>query len=126
MYTLLICDDEELSREGLTEYVKSIRNDIEIIDYAKDGIEAISKISDLKPQIVLMDINLPFKDGLEVIETAKESEHLAQYIIISGYSDFNYAQKAIRLGVVDYLLKPVNRLSLAKAIYNCIIQIVNN
>ena len=126
MYTLLICDDEELSREGLTEYVKSIRNDIEIIDYAKDGIEAISKISDLKPQIVLMDINLPFKDGLEVIETAKESEHLAQYIIISGYSDFNYAQKAIRLGVVDYLLKPVNRLSLAKAIDNCIIQIVNN
>lgn len=126
MYTLLICDDEELSREGLTKYVKSIRNDIEIIDYAKDGIEAITKISDLKPQIVLMDINLPFKDGLEVIETAKECEHLAQYIIISGYSDFNYAQKAIRLGVADYLLKPVNRLSLAKAIDNCIIQIANN
>ena len=74
MYKLLICDDEELSREGLSEYVKSIRNDIEIIGYGRDGIEAISKISDLKPQIVLMDINLPFKDGLEVIETVKESE----------------------------------------------------
>ncbi len=99
MYKLLICDDEELSREGLSEYVKSIRNDIEIIGYGRDGIEAISKISDLKPQIVLMDINLPFKDGLEVIETVKESEQQLFYIIVSGYSDFAYAQKAIRLGV---------------------------
>lgn len=126
MYKLLICDDEELSREGLSEYVKSIRNDIEIIGYGRDGIEAISKISDLKPQIVLMDINLPFKDGLEVIETVKESEQQLFYIIVSGYSDFAYAQKAIRLGVIDYLLKPVNRLSLAKAIDNCIVQIQNN
>lgn len=126
MYRLLICDDEAISREGLTEYVKSIRNDIEIVGYGKDGIEAIGKITDLKPQIVLMDINLPFKDGLEVIETVKESEQQVFYIIVSGYSDFAYAQKAIRLGVVDYLLKPVNKLSLAKAIDNCIVQIQNN
>ncbi|MGN1406310.1 MAG: response regulator [Erysipelotrichaceae bacterium] len=126
MYRLLICDDEAISREGLTEYVKSIRNDIEIVGYGRDGIEAINKVINLKPQIVLMDINLPFKDGLEVIETVKETEQQVFYIIVSGYSDFNYAQKAIRLGVVDYLLKPVNRSALAKAIDNCIVQIQNN
>ena len=118
MYSLLICDDEELSRTGLSEYVSLLREDFEIIGYAKDGIEAIAKIVDLKPQIVLMDINLPFKDGLEVIETVKESETIVQYIIVSGYSDFAYAQRAIRLSVVDYLLKPVNKKALAKALDN--------
>lgn len=126
MYSLLICDDEELSRTGLSEYVSLLREDFEIIGYAKDGIEAIAKIVDLKPQVVLMDINLPFKDGLEVIETVKESETIVQYIIVSGYSDFAYAQRAIRLSVVDYLLKPVNRKALAKALDNCVMQIQNN
>lgn len=123
MWKCIICDDEEMTREGLTLLIKSMRNDIEIVDTAASGEEAIEKIRQKKPNIVLIDINMPLKNGLEVMSTITPEFPNIKFIIISGYSDFEYAQKALRYHAVDYLLKPVDFETLNEVLNRCIQQI---
>ena len=79
---------------------------------ANDGISALALIEELHPDIVITDIRMPGYDGIELIEKAKALNPRIDFIIISGYRHFNYAQKAIRFGVEDYLLKPLKALEI--------------
>src|SRR5690348_13074547 len=98
MYTLMIIEDEPMEREALHRIIsKEFKDQIRILDDAKNGIEAIKKAQQNKPDIILMDIRLPGKNGLEVQEEVISLLPNVQTIIQTAYSDFNYAQKALKL-----------------------------
>lgn len=104
---LLIADDEVQIRTGLAESIAWADLGISEVLTAKDGIEAVEVVKKNRPQIIIADIRMPGIDGLEL---AQQAINLAssKIIIISGHSDFTYAQQAIKIGVYDYLLKPIN------------------
>ncbi len=108
MYRVVIADDEEIIRTGLKKLIESYNLDLHVIGLAEDGKEAIAAIEKFRPEIILMDINMPLANGLEVIERVRQVDKDAKIIIISGYNEFAYAQKALDLGVFTYLLKPID------------------
>ncbi len=107
MYKLLIVEDEEMIRKGLRYTFDWTKSDIIVIDEAANGLDALNKIKTLNPDIVLLDINMPIMDGITLLQNSIE-QHKYSAIIISGYDEFALAQKAIHLGVTEYLLKPLD------------------
>ncbi|MEG0352532.1 MAG: response regulator [Cellulosilyticaceae bacterium] len=106
MYKVLIIDDEVFIREGLKMIIPWQELGCEIVGQAEDGEEGVEKIIELKPDIIISDIRMPKKNGLEMIDEIKSINQNSQMIILTGYRDFEYAQQAIRLGVIRFLLKP--------------------
>jgi len=104
---IIIADDERLARVNVRSMLEELEMPVEIIGEAKDGTELVALIAADPPDVVFVDIRMPVMDGLQAIQHAAHTEHI-QWVIISGYSDFAYAQHAIKLQVVDYLLKPVD------------------
>ena len=107
MYSVLIIDDEEGITEGLALLIGRCVPNIEIVGIAHSGTEGIDYAASLEPDIIMTDIRMPGLDGLEMISLLKERGCNGVFIILSGYSDFDYAKKAISLGVRFYLNKPV-------------------
>lgn len=114
MYRVLVADDESIIREGMKCLFDWEKMGYSIVDEAANGEQALQKIITLEPDVVLMDIRMPGLTGLEVIRRARESGFHGKIIIISGYSDFKYAQEAIRCGVQYYLTKPIDEDELAE------------
>lgn len=108
MLKILIVDDEEIILSGISKKIKRLTPQFDIIGCAGTAAEALEIVKKQHPDIVITDIKLPGIDGLEFIEMAQKICSNTEYIIISAYEDFHYAQKAISLGVADYLIKPVN------------------
>lgn len=107
MYTVFLADDEFKVINGLLRTIDWEGLQSEVIGYAQDGLEAEEKISSLQPDIVFIDICMPQKSGLEVMESIFE-DYPCAFIIFSGYTEFEYAKKALQMKAVDYLIKPVN------------------
>ncbi|MFN3699100.1 MAG: response regulator [Dictyoglomus sp.] len=107
-YKVFIVDDEPIIREGLKKIVNWNALGFNIIGEAGDGFEALEKISKLDPHLCIIDIKIPEIDGLELISKVKEFKDELKIIILTGYPEFEYAQKAINLGVESYILKPVD------------------
>lgn len=107
MFRIVIADDEEIIRNGLKNLIESYDLNLSVVGTASDGEEALQLIQEYQPEIILMDINMPFMNGLQVIEKTKELDPNSKIVIISGYDQFEYAQKALELGVFSYLLKPI-------------------
>ncbi len=105
--TLLIVDDEDEIRKGLRNAIDWQKAGIYLVGTAQNGSEALEMIREYLPDIVISDINMPEMDGLEMIAQAREEGYSGKFIILSGYDDFQYAQKAIRYHVDDYIIKPV-------------------
>lgn len=103
---LLIADDEDSIRNGMMNYVRLHSERIDKIYLAKNGQEALDHIIRWKPDMMILDIQMPVMDGLALMKEASKMEILPKTIILSGYDDFKYAQQAIRCGVEEYLLKP--------------------
>ncbi|SEO48845.1 response regulator transcription factor [Paenibacillus sp. OV219] len=109
MRRAILVDDEVFARKGLVGLIPWEQYGFEIIAEAEDGEEALALIEQHKPDLVITDIRMPVLDGLELIQTVQERLGKAvKFIIISGYGDFKYAQQAVRFGVHDYLLKPID------------------
>ena len=108
MLKLLIVDDERIIRETMATIIDWNTLDIQLIGTAKDGIEAYNIILDEYPDIVLTDIKMPALSGIELIAKIHEINPQTQFIILSGYGEFEYAKKAMQYGVKHYLLKPCN------------------
>lgn len=106
MYKVLIADDETFVRNLLEKNLRASGLPIEITISAENGQEALEKAFLSPPDIVITDIAMPIQNGLELIRSLKDHGISSKNIIISGYDEFDYAKKAIALGVTDYLLKP--------------------
>ena len=111
MFKVLIVDDEVFVRKGLQKLIPWEEFHFTIAGEAKHGGEALDMMRELSPDLVITDIMMPVLDGLGLIRSVKEEgEGTAdpEFIIISGYNEFKYAQQAIRYGVQDYILKPID------------------
>lgn len=113
---LFIADDEIDVREGLRYILDWSELGFYICGEGKNGQDTLEQIVKCQPDIVLMDIRMPKLTGLEVVKQAKEQGFRGKFIILSGYSDFSYAQDAIQLGVSSYLTKPIDEAALEKAV----------
>ncbi|MGN0156087.1 MAG: response regulator [Lachnospiraceae bacterium] len=104
---LLIADDEDVIRNGIAKYIQLHTDRFDKIYTAANGREALEIIFRDKPDIMLLDVQMPIKTGIEVMQDAKRAGILPQTLILSAYDEFRYCQQAMRLGAKDYLLKPV-------------------
>lgn len=105
---VLLVDDEIMIREGFKKLFDWNAHDCEVVGEAADGMEALTQIDTLHPDIVIMDINIPIMSGLKVIQMSRIKNPKTAFVIVSGYDDFSYCQQALRLQITDYILKPVN------------------
>ena len=106
---ILIAEDEQRTRQGLVRVLQSLRDEYEIVAQASNGKAALEMILEQKPDVVFIDIKMPFMDGLSVIEAARAQGIKAEFVIVSAYADFDFAKQSISLGVIEYLLKPLTR-----------------
>lgn len=116
MYRLVVIDDEYIVVQGIKALLSRLKLDYEVVGAAYDGIQGLEVIRNEKPDVVITDIRIPGLDGLSVIETAKDECPDTNFIVISGYSEFAYAQRALTLGVKDYIDKPVTAEKLKNAL----------
>lgn len=124
MVTILIADDEELIRKGLISILsKTIKTDVTYLE-AENGLEALKICREQYPQIIVSDIRMPFCSGLKFIEKVKGFGYSPTFIIISGYSEFEYAKQAIKCGVKEYVLKPIQKKQFIHLIKSCIDEIM--
>lgn len=107
MYHTMIVDDEPLMRTYLTQSIPAFSTLFDVSAAAKDGLEAVELLKEIPVDVVITDIKMPEMDGLSLAKHIHENYPGITVIIISGFSDFEYAQKAIRYNVKDYLLKPL-------------------
>lgn len=112
MCRVLIADDEPKVLLLIKSLIEWDALGLELVATASDGVSALTAIAELRPDIVITDIRMPGYDGIELIGRTKEMNPTTDFIIISGYRHFDYAQKAIRFGVEDYLLKPLKAVEI--------------
>ncbi|MDO5418270.1 MAG: response regulator [Lachnospiraceae bacterium] len=108
----MIVDDEQIIREALSEMIDYPKLGYELIAAAKNGMEAYDIICDEYPDVVITDIRMPFLNGLELIERSIKADSKITFILLSGYSEFEYAKQAMKYGVRYYLLKPTDKQEL--------------
>ncbi|MCC5909378.1 MAG: response regulator [Clostridiaceae bacterium] len=109
MFKVLIADDEPKIRKGLKQWIEESPYKFQVIAEAKNGKEALEYTVKTSPELLLVDINMPIMNGLDFISQVKKTSPNSIVVIITGYDDFQYAHKAIKLNVFDYLLKPVSK-----------------
>ncbi len=123
MIKLFLVEDEVIVRNGIKNNIDWEEEGIEFAGEASDGELAYPLIQKLKPDILITDIKMPFMDGLELTELVRKDFPDMKIIILSGYDDFSYAQKAVRLNVTEYLLKPISPRKLLESIRKEVLKI---
>ena len=114
MYKVLLVDDEYMITEGLKRLIPFDKWDMEVVATANHADDALDYVREHPVDIVISDVNMPDKTGLEMIGEMKELLPNAYYILLSGYQEFDYVKKAMNLNVVDYLVKPVDKVELER------------
>lgn len=117
---MIIVDDEKIIRETIYSIIDWNALGIEVVAVCKDGIEAFDSIVDEYPDIVMTDIKMPGLSGLELIEKTREAELNIEFVILSGYGEFEFAQTAMKYGVKHYLLKPTNEKEIIQVMQSCV------
>lgn len=112
MYTALVVEDEPLMREYLMLHLNGIHGMWETKGCARDGLEALALLKDNTFDLVITDIKMPHMDGLELADYVHSNCPGTDIIILTGYSEFDYARSAVRAGAADYLLKPLQDVEL--------------
>lgn len=113
MRKIMLIEDEELILQGLRNIVDWEAMDMQIVHMAHNGREALEQFAREPVDIIVTDINMPLMDGIAFLTQLRQTEERAKCIILTGYDEFEYARCAIRLGVVDYILKPIDEEKLA-------------
>lgn len=120
MYRIMIVDDEKIVIDSLKYIIEKNFSDVEIIATARSGREAIEKTEYCVPDIVFMDIRMPGINGIEAIREIKKRHKHAVFVVLTAFDQFEFAREAINLGVIEYLLKPVNRVKVVQVINKAI------
>ena len=116
MYKVIVVEDETMVRRGIILTINWAALDCVIAGEAANGEEGVCLAKRLSPDIIVTDVKMPRMDGVEMITRLREEGCKARFIILTAYGDFKYAQSALRLGVSDYLLKPLKDGDLEQAI----------
>ncbi len=116
MIRLLIVDDEKIIRDGIIAMLPFDTFGLRLTNSCANAFDALQSMADDMPDILLTDIKMPQMDGLELIERALMLNPLMRCMVLSGYDEFAFAQKAMKMGVKEYLLKPCTREALAQAL----------
>lgn len=121
-YTCLVIDDEELSRINIKKMIEKLGVDLKVIGEAENGKQAVQLINDLKPQIVFLDIEMPFGNGFDVLSQVENRNF--EVVFITAYEQF--AIQAIKENAIDYLVKPITKEDLLNAIHRAFDSIDHN
>ncbi|WP_438433214.1 response regulator transcription factor [Gorillibacterium sp. sgz500922] len=114
---IMVVEDEAKTRKGIVHLIEKFGEPYEVVGECDNGMDAIDLIGEIKPDVVITDIRMPGMDGVQMLESIPQKGPLFQSIILSGYSDFHMAQRALSLGnVSEYLLKPVTADDLKRAL----------
>lgn len=116
LYRVVVAEDEKLIRANIVEKIELCDPRFTVVGTATDGAQALSILESQPVDVLFTDIRMPVMDGLALLGAVRAQFPSVQVVIISGYADFAYAQRAIHLGVEEYLLKPVKRDSLAEVL----------
>ena len=123
MYKVLLVDDEYMITEGLKRLIPFDKWDMEVVAIANHADDALDYVREHPVDIVISDVNMPDKTGLEMIQEMKDLLPDAYYILLSGYQEFDYVKKAMNLSVVDYLVKPVDKVELGHLLEKIVTQL---
>lgn len=118
MLKVMLADDEAIIRDGMRKAIPWDDLELEFVGAAADGREALQLAVESKPDIIITDIAMPYLNGLEFIEELRKHYEDNYIIIVSGYDEFDYAKQCIKLGVVEYVLKPIDLDALIKILNN--------
>lgn len=121
MYKLLICDDERTIREGIHRSIEWEKLHVNLVATAKDGEEGWAWAKKHAPELVITDIRMPRMDGIELLKNITAEFPHTKVLLLSGYSDFKYAQLGLRFHAFDYLLKPTNPETIKDSLESAII-----
>ena len=113
---IIIVEDEKSIRNGLVKMLPKLDPEYEVVGSAKDGSEGYQRILAEQPDLVIMDIEMPEMDGLTMLEKLRKEGFTGKAVVLTAYSDFSYAKRAIELGIENYLLKPIKLEELKKTL----------
>ena len=123
---VVIVEDEIRIREGIVKLLEKIDENYEVVGQATDGAQGLELCKEFLPEIIITDIRMPNMDGLQMLSAIYASGLKPRAIVISAYSEFEYAKGAMKLGVTEYLLKPISLMDFSKAISNITEQIAED
>ncbi|MDQ6419431.1 response regulator [Paenibacillus sp. LHD-117] len=116
MNTILVVDDEPRTREGVKKVLEGWSAGRSRIVTAANGIEALAWLEGNEAALMITDIRMPELGGLDLVERVSQLPHPPQVIVISGHPEFDYARRAMQYGVIEYLLKPIDKIKLVQAV----------
>lgn len=125
MYSFMIVDDDELVRERVLSLIPAEVMGLNLVAQAENGMQALELFEQFRPQIVIMDIQIPLLNGIEVAKQMLQENPDVKIIIITGFGTLEFAQDAIRSGLSDFLLKPINPTELENTLYKVMVKIKN-
>lgn len=117
-YKIFVAEDEPLILKDTIKKIRSLGSEFEVIGEAFNGEDALSDIASHQPDLLLTDIRMPLMDGLSLISNVRQQYPNIVCVVLSGYQDFEYARQAVRLGVEDYIVKPLNMDNLLETLKN--------
>lgn len=116
---IMIADDHSMIREGLKSLLE-LEGDIQVVAEAEDGVDCLEKLKICTPDVLLLDINMPRKNGLEVLQTLKSSKSKVKILVLTVHNEVEYLMKAVDIGVDGYILKDSESAELKKAIFSIV------
>ena len=126
MYKILVADDEQRMRGNICRLLAEFSGQVEEVITAEDGLDALFKMKETRPDVVIFDINMPFLNGLEAIRKIRQEKNEVVIIIVSGYNRFEYAQEAIKNKVFAYLLKPLQEAEFHETVAAALLSLENH
>ncbi len=123
MCRVMVVDDEPLVRETISHIISSEFDSVYLVDSTGSGAKAVDLALEKRPDIIIMDIRLDDQDGLKAVEDIKEFMPGCVIVVISAYDSFKYVRQALRLGVADYILKPLNKQDIINIIDNACLKV---
>ena len=123
MYTVTLIDDEYWALKGIANSFAWEQHGFRVVNQFTNPLEALEKLTEEATDVVITDVCMDALNGLEVISTLRSEKRIREFIVVSGYDRFDYAQKSLRLGVFDYLLKPIKRADMEQMMEKLFIQL---
>lgn len=123
MYTAVIADDEKIEQKVIQKILQEFCPKVKVMSCVSNGMKLVESVEALRPDIIIVDINMPVMNGLDALEILRLKKITAKIIVVTAYSKFEFAKKALSFGAEEYILKPVNEQALVDAVNKICMQL---